>query len=214
MHSQIVISDQFLKSHLPTEADEQIVYKGEFIVTRGDFIPIASDASGLSFVQTEKAKFYQMKLDQIFSASHISKSFLFNEILLLEGLSERSGSSGVKVHFNIHMSSPEGKISVRDIYSVLREQINGKDPAQSFLAELDIDEESLVIEGLLLSCSPHRFTKKPIPNSKKKITRKSVMLVLFFYQTILLVRKFLQIRNSRLVFHIIQVNFFKLFLFQ
>lgn len=137
---------QFLKSHLPTEADEQIVYKGEFIVTRGDFIPIASDASGLSFVQTEKAKFYQMKLDQIFSASHISKSFLFNEILLLEGLTERGGSNGVKVHFNIHMSSPEGKISVKDIYSVLREQINGKDPAQSFLAELDIDEESLVIE--------------------------------------------------------------------
>ena len=50
-----MFSDQFLKSHLPTEADEQIVYKGEFIVTRGDFIPIASDASGLSFVQTEKA---------------------------------------------------------------------------------------------------------------------------------------------------------------
>ena len=83
---QIDVSDQFLKSHLPTEADEQIVYKGEFIVTRGDFIPIASDASGLSFVQTEKAKFYQLKLDQIFSASHLSKSFLFNEILLLEGL--------------------------------------------------------------------------------------------------------------------------------
>ena len=143
------------------------MYKGEFIVTRGDFIPIASDASGLSFVQTEKAKFYQMKLDQIFSASHISKSFLFNEILLLEGLTERGGSNGVKVHFNIHMSSPEGKISVKDIYSVLREQINGKDPAQSFLAELDIDEESLVIEGLLLSCSLYVSfrKKKPIPNS-------------------------------------------------
>ena len=83
---KLMFSDQFLKSHLPTEADEQIVYKGEFIVTRGDFIPIASDASGLSFVQTEKAKFYQLKLDHIFSASHLSKSFLFNEILLLEGL--------------------------------------------------------------------------------------------------------------------------------
>ena len=191
MHSQIVVSDQFLKSHLPTEADEQIVYKGEFIVTRGDFIPIASDASGLSFVQTEKAKFYQMKLDQIFSASHISKSFLFNEILLLEGLTERGGSNGVKVHFNIHMSSPEGKISVRDIYSVLREQINGKDPAQSFLAELEIDEESLVIEGLLLSCSPHRFTKKPIPNSEFFFPRKiSQACFFFFYHKILLVRKF------------------------
>lgn len=165
------------------------MYKGEFIVTRGDFIPIASDASGLSFVQTEKAKFYQMKLDQIFSASHISKSFLFNEILLLEGLTERGGSNGVKVHFNIHMSSPEGKISVKDIYSVLREQINGKDPAQSFLAELDIDEESLVIEGLLLSCSPYRFTKKTNPK------------FYFSLPTILLVRKFLKIRNSGLVFH-------------
>ena len=169
------------------------MYKGEFIVTRGDFIPIASDASGLSFVQTEKAKFYQMKLDQIFSASHISKSFLFNEILLLEGLTERGGSNGVKVHFNIHMSSPEGKISVKDIYSVLREQINGKDPAQSFLAELDIDEESLVIEGLLLSCSPYRFTKKNNP--------KFYFLLFFFFPTILYVRKFLKIRNSGLVFH-------------
>ena len=149
------------------------MYKGEFIVTRGDFIPIASDASGLSFVQTEKAKFYQMKLDQIFSASHISKSFLFNEILLLEGLTERGGSNGVKVHFNIHMSSPEGKISVKDIYSVLREQINGKDPAQSFLAELDIDEESLVIEGLLLSCSPYRFTQKK---------QSQILLFTFFFQ--------------------------------
>ena len=149
------------------------MYKGEFIVTRGDFIPIASDASGLSFVQTEKAKFYQMKLDQIFSASHISKSFLFNEILLLEGLTERGGSNGVKVHFNIHMSSPEGKISVKDIYSVLREQINGKDPAQSFLAELDIDEESLVIEGLLLSFSPNCFTQKK---------QSQILLFTFFFQ--------------------------------
>ena len=140
-----MFSDQFLKSHLPTEADEQIVYKGEFIVTRGDFIPIASDASGLSFVQTEKAKFYQLKLDQIFSASHLSKSFLFNEILLLEGLT--GGQGGVKVHFNIHMSSPENKISVTDIYNILRHQINVKNPAESFLAELEIDAESLIIEG-------------------------------------------------------------------
>ena len=170
------------------------MYKGEFIVTRGDFIPIASDASGLSFVQTEKAKFYQMKLDQIFSASHISKSFLFNEILLLEGLTERGGSNGVKVHFNIHMSSPEGKISVKDIYSVLREQINGKDPAQSFLAELDIDEESLVIEGLLLSCSPYRFTQK---------NPQILHFTILFLPTILLTRKFLKIWSSGLVFHTI-----------
>ena len=45
------------------------------------------------------------------------------------------------------MSSPENKISDRDIYNVLREQIDGKDPSQSFLAELEIDAESLVIEG-------------------------------------------------------------------
>ena len=49
------------------------------------------------------------------------------------------------------MSSPENKISDRDIYNVLREQIDGKDPSQSFLAELEIDAESLVIEGKFFS---------------------------------------------------------------
>ena len=45
------------------------------------------------------------------------------------------------------MSSPEDKISVTDIYNILRHQINVKNPAESFLAELEIDAKSLIIEG-------------------------------------------------------------------
>lgn len=139
----LLFTDQFLKAHLPSQ-DEQYVYRGEFIVTRGDFIPVASDASGLSFVQTEKAKFYQLKLDQIFSSSALSKSFLFNEILHLE-----AEDGKVKVHFNIHMSTPKGgRITADDIYDILRQHIESRDPAVSFLAEIEIDPKSLIIEGV------------------------------------------------------------------
>lgn len=137
-----MISDQFLKAHLPIE-EEQHVYRGEFIVTHGDFIPVASDASGLAFVQTEKAKFYQLKLDQIFTSSPISQSFLFNEIIHLEGL----GSKGVKVHFNVHTSTPQAaKISAEEVYAILKKEILIKDPANSFLAEIEIDADSLIVE--------------------------------------------------------------------
>ena len=137
-----VFSDQFLKAHLPLEGDEN-VYKGEFIVTRGDFIPVASDSAGLSFVQTQKSKFYQLKLDQIFSSSHVSESYLFNEVLLLEGL----GPNGVKVHFNVHMNPKDQNITSNHIYKILREQIELKDPSKSFLAEIEIDSSSLQVEG-------------------------------------------------------------------
>ena len=137
-------TDQFLKAHLPTVGElGENVFRGQFIVTKGDFIPVASDASGLEFVQTEKAKFYQLKLDQIFATSHLSQSFLFNEILLLEGL----GPRGVKVHFNVHTSmSDDDLITAEDIYTILKRQIDMKDPTESYLAEIEIDATSLSIE--------------------------------------------------------------------
>ena len=138
-------SDQFLKNHLPLggEGDKDNVFKGEFVVTEGDFIPIASDRQGLDFVPTQKSRFYSLKLDQILSASHLSKSFLFNEVLLLEGL----GTEGVRVHFNIHMSPQDQNVTATDIYNIIRRQIETKKPNESFLAEVDIDPESLKIKG-------------------------------------------------------------------
>ncbi len=110
-------------------------------VTRGDFLPVATSEQGLSFVHTDKAKFYQLKLEQILSSSPVlAHAYLFNEIVHLQGL----GSKGVKVHFNVHMSSPD---TSEEIYQVLRQHVVIKDPAKSYLAEMDIDVESLLVEG-------------------------------------------------------------------
>ena len=136
---------QFLKAHLPlSDMDKENVFKGEFVVIRGDFIPVASDGQGLTFVPTEKSRFYQLKLDQILSSSPLSSSFLFNEILLLEGL---EGSKGVRVHFNVHMSPQYRNVTSDDIYDILKRHIEAKNPTESFLAEVEIDVNSLHIEG-------------------------------------------------------------------
>ena len=90
------------------------MFKGQFIVTQGDFIPVATDASGLSFVQSEKSRFYQLKLDQIFRSSNLSESYLFNEVLLLEGL----GSKGViGKNYKVHNSAFECEIPVPMVIS-------------------------------------------------------------------------------------------------
>ena len=123
--------------------DKDNVFKGEFLVTQGDFIPVASDGQGLTFVPTEKSQFYQLKLDQILGSSALSPSFLFNEILLLEGL----GSQGVRVHFNVHMSPQDRNVTSDDIYKILRHHIEAKNPTESFLAEVEIDVDSLHVEG-------------------------------------------------------------------
>ena len=112
-------------------------------MTQGDFIPVATDASGLSFVQSEKSRFYQLKLDQIFRASNLSESYLFNEILLLEGL----GSIGVKVYFNVHMNPEDFNVTALDVANILRDQIIIRDPKLSYLAEIDIDPDSLIVTG-------------------------------------------------------------------
>lgn len=105
---------------------------------------MASDSSGLNFVQSEKSRFYQLKLDQIFSASHLAKSYLFNEVLFLEGL----GPKGVKVHFNVHMNPQDENITSSDVHRILEQEIRAKNPKESFLAEIEIDSASLHVEGM------------------------------------------------------------------
>ena len=104
----------------------------------------ATDSSGLSYVQSEKSKFYQLKLDQIFQSSNLSNSYLFNEILLLEGLEDQKS---LKVHFNIHMSLKDQNVTEEDVSQILRYHIISRNSNNSFLAEIDIDPRSLLIKG-------------------------------------------------------------------
>ena len=73
----------------------------------------------------------------------MSTSYLFNEILLLEGLEERS----LKVHFNIHMSLKDKNVTKDDVSQILKFHIISKNSNDSFLAEIDIDPRSLLIKG-------------------------------------------------------------------
>ena len=80
-NSHSLLPDQFLRSHLPnTEA----VYNGRFQVVDGDFLPEGPVEPG-SYTHIEKARFYQHKLDLVFSGSALSKNYLHNEVFLLEG---------------------------------------------------------------------------------------------------------------------------------
>ena len=108
------------------------------------FFFAATDSSGLSYVQSEKSKFYQLKLDQIFQSSNLSNSYLFNEILLLEGLEDQRS---LKVHFNIHMSLKDQNVTEEDVSQILKYHIISRYSNNSFLAEIDIDPRSLLIKG-------------------------------------------------------------------
>ena len=108
------------------------------------FFLAATDSSGLSYVQSEKSKFYQLKLDQIFQSSNLSNSYLFNEILLLEGLEDKKS---LKVHFNIHMSLKDQNVTEEDVSQILKYHIISRNSNNSFLAEIDIDPRSLLIKG-------------------------------------------------------------------
>ena len=108
------------------------------------FFLAATDSSGLSYVQSEKSKFYQLKLDQIFQSSNLSNSYLFNEILLLEGLENQRS---LKVHFNIHMSLKDQNVTEEDVSQILKSHIISRNSNNSFLAEIDIDPKSLLIKG-------------------------------------------------------------------
>ena len=143
--------DQFLKSHMPLDEN---VFKGEFIVQQGDFIPVATDKSGLTFVQSEKSRFYQIKLDQIFRDSFLSDSYMFNEVLLLESME----TNGIKVHFNVHMSLQDHNVTASDVKKILKDQIELKDPeGSSYLAEIEIDPNSLVVLERTQSLPPPGF---------------------------------------------------------
>ena len=134
---------------------DENVFKGEFIVKQGDFIPVATDNSGLSFVQSEKSRFYQLKLDQIFRDSHLSDSYMFNEVLLLESMSNTN--DGIKVHFNVHMSLQDHNVTASDVKNILKNQIESKDPEGSYLAEIEIDPNSLVVLERTQSLPPPGF---------------------------------------------------------
>ena len=127
------------------------------------FFLAATDSSGLSYVQSEKSKFYQLKLDQIFQSSNLSNSYLFNEILLLEGLEDQRS---LKVHFNIHMSLKDQNVTEEDVSQILKSHIISRNSNNSFLAEIDIDPRSLLIKGKFFVKSISRnfreidFTKK------------------------------------------------------
>ena len=108
------------------------------------FFLAATDSSGLSYVQSEKSRFYQLKLDQIFQSSNLSNSYLFNEILLLEGLEDQRS---LKVHFNIHMSLKDQNVTEEDVSQILKSHIISRNSNNSFLAEIDIDPRSLLIKG-------------------------------------------------------------------
>ena len=108
------------------------------------FFLAATDSSGLSYVQSEKSRFYQLKLDQIFQSSNLSNSYLFNEILLLEGLEDQRS---LKVHFNIHMSLKDQNVTEEDVSQILKYHIISRNSNNSFLAEIDIDPRSLLIKG-------------------------------------------------------------------
>ena len=121
------------------------------------FFLAATDSSGLSYVQSEKSKFYQLKLDQIFQSSNLSNSYLFNEILLLEGLENQRS---LKVHFNIHMSLKDQNVTEEDVSQILKYHIISRNSNNSFLAEIDIDPRSLLIKGKFFVKSISRKFRK------------------------------------------------------
>jgi len=72
---------QFLRTHMPLS---ELVFKGEFVVVEGDFLPQGAVQIG-SLIHVQKSRFYQHKLDLIFSGSSLATKYLHNEVFLLEG---------------------------------------------------------------------------------------------------------------------------------
>ena len=79
--STVFFSDQFLRTHMPLS---ELVFKGEFVVVEGDFLPQGAVQIG-SLIHVQKSRFYQHKLDLIFSGSSLATKYLHNEVFLLEG---------------------------------------------------------------------------------------------------------------------------------
>lgn len=119
------------------------VFKGEFVVLEGDFLPQGAVQIG-SYVHVQKARFYQHKLDLIFAGSNLATKYLQNEVFLLEGLK----SEDVKVHFNVHFDPAKGDVTSIDIGEAINKEIEAAiNTTGSVLDSIVIDKESIQIQG-------------------------------------------------------------------
>ena len=134
--------DQFLRSHMP---ETESVFKGEFIVTEGDFLPQGAVQIG-SYVHVQKSRFYQHKLDLVFSGSNLKDSYVHNEVFLLEGTQNQQ----VKVHFNLHFNPLNGAVNGAKIHEALLQEIQ----AQKVLEQVKIDSDSIQIQERLSTVPP------------------------------------------------------------
>ena len=136
-------SDQFLRSHMP---QSESVFKGEFIVKEGDFLPQGAVQIG-SYVHVQKSRFYQHKLDLVFSGSSLKDQYVHNEVFLLEGTKNQH----VKVHFNLHFNPLNGAVNGAAIHEALLQEIQSE---SSILEQVKIETESVNIQERLSTVAP------------------------------------------------------------
>lgn len=144
---------EFLRSHMP---NTESVFKGEFIVLEGDFLPQGAVQIG-SYVHVQKSRFYQHKLDLIFSGSVLATKYLHNEVFLLEGLD----TEDVRVHFNLHFNPALGPIDPREVEEVILKEIEIANVTGSVLDQITIDKESLAIQERLSTITPPTLRESP-----------------------------------------------------
>lgn len=121
-----------------------------------------------STIQTEKARFYQHKLDLLLTGSKLAQSYLHNEVFLIERFEFpifsklfktnnfsyifSEGNSSLKVHFNIHVDPAKGDSNSNDIVEVITNEINASNTTEdhkSILENLIVDIDSINIHGKL-----------------------------------------------------------------
>ncbi len=124
-----------------------------------------------NIIQTEKARFYQHKLDLLLTGSKLAQSYLHNEVFLIERFellssffhttlniltnhllcTFSSGNASLKVHFNIHVDPAKGDSNSNDIVEVITNEINAtnttEDDHKSILENLIVDVDSINIQG-------------------------------------------------------------------
>ena len=121
------------------------VFKGEFVVMEGDFLPHGAVQIG-SYVHVQKSRFYQHKLDLIFTGSPLAAKYMHNEVFLLEGLE----SEDVKVHFNLHFNPAVGEVKPQEAKEVILKEMEAANITGSVLEQIFIDQDSLNIQGMCL----------------------------------------------------------------
>ncbi len=65
--------------------EAESVFKGSFVVEAGDGLDEVGPIQIGSYAHVQKSRFYQHKLDLIFSGSPAATKYLYNEVFLLEG---------------------------------------------------------------------------------------------------------------------------------